>query len=104
MKKLVAVLIAVLAFMAIQPNNIEAQNPDYEKYGRMAITVVSADYPGEPIRDYEYLGRSKINESDVADTFRFKVEENGKTFFVRVIITHRLTSEKLLSMKVEPEK
>ncbi|RDU35224.1 hypothetical protein DRW41_19085 [Neobacillus piezotolerans] len=104
MKKLVAVLIAVLAFMAIQPDQIEAQQPHYEKYGRMAMAIVNADYPGDPIREYEYLGRSKVNQSDVADTFRFKVEEKGKSFYVRVIITHSLTAAKLLTLKVEPER
>ncbi|WP_316572439.1 DUF3889 domain-containing protein [Neobacillus sp. YIM B06451] len=104
MKKLVAVFIAVLAFMAIQPHQIEAQPPDYEKYGRIAMAVINADFPGDPIRDYEYLGRTKVKEWDVADTFRFKVEEKGKTFFVRVTITHSLTAKKLLSLKVEPER
>lgn len=104
MKKWIAALIAVLAFMAIQPGQIEAQKPDYEKYGRMAMAIVNVDYPGDPIRDYEYLGRSNVSEAVVADTFRFKVEEKGKTFYVRVILTHNLTSAKLLALKVEPEK
>ncbi|RHW34134.1 DUF3889 domain-containing protein [Neobacillus notoginsengisoli] len=103
-KRLAAVMIAVLAFLAFQPNGTEAQNPDYEKYGRMAIAIVSADYPGDPIRDYQYLGRQNINESEVADTFRFRVVDKGRSLYVRVTAQHNLTTGKLVTLKVEPEK
>ncbi|WP_082687005.1 DUF3889 domain-containing protein [Bacillus sp. FJAT-27445] len=104
MRKLIATLIAVLAFVALQPNQIEAQNFDYEKYGRMALAIVNVDYPGDPITDYEYLGRKKVNDSEVADTFRFKVVEKGTPLYVRVIISHNLKAEKLVTLKVVSEK
>lgn len=104
MKRRIAILLAALAFLTLQPIGTEAQTPHYEKYGKMAIAIVSADYPGDPIREYEYLGRQNVNGSDVADTFRFKVSEKGRQIFVRVTVQHNLSTEKVVSFKVEPEK
>ncbi|OCA84415.1 hypothetical protein A8F94_17085 [Bacillus sp. FJAT-27225] len=105
MRKFMAFAAVLLLFVSqAHETQAERQNPDYEKYGRMAVAIISSDYPGDPIREYEYIGRKNVNESDVADTFRFEVEEKGKTFFVRVIVQHNLTAEKAVTLRVVPEK
>ena len=105
MKKWLITLSALL-ILVFQSHGTQAerQKPDYEKYGKMAIAIVQLDYPGDPIREYEYVGRRNVNETDVADTFKFKVEEKGNTFNVRVIVQHNLTDEKAVNLKVVPEK
>lgn len=82
----------------------EAQKPDYEKFGRIAITVVQADFPGDPIKDYEYLGRKKIDATKVEDGFRFKVQEKNQNFFVIVRVSHDATNNKILNITVESQK
>ncbi|MCM3094320.1 MULTISPECIES: DUF3889 domain-containing protein [unclassified Cytobacillus] len=77
------------------------QQPDYEKYGRIAIAVVKEDYPGEEVVDYQYGGRKKISETDVTDTFTFTVKENGKPVTVLVNVTHNLKDNKAVSLSVE---
>ncbi|PLS03049.1 DUF3889 domain-containing protein [Neobacillus cucumis] len=81
-----------------------AQQADYEKYGRIAMAVVKADFPNDPVRDYEYLGRKKIDNTKVEDGFRFKVQENNQLFFVTIRVNHDLTNNKLLSLTVEAQK
>jgi Protein of unknown function (DUF3889) len=81
-----------------------AQKPDYEKYGRIAISIVKEDYPGEEIREYEYLGRKKINETKVEDSFRFQVQEKNEKWFVSVKVTHDISNNKVLNITVESKK
>jgi hypothetical protein len=98
------VSILIMLFMSISfTNHGLAQKPDYEKYSKIAIAVVQADFPGDPIRDYEYLGRKKISGTKVEDGFRFKVRENNKNFLVTVRVSHDLTNKKLLNLTVESQ-
>ncbi|MCL6573778.1 MAG: YqzG/YhdC family protein [Bacillus sp. (in: Bacteria)] len=98
------ITILILFLISINFNNLGlAQKPDYEKYSRIAIAVVQADFPGEPIKDYEYLGRKKINETKVEDSFRFKVQENNKNLLVTVKVNHDITNKKLLNLTVESQ-
>ncbi|MDN3018806.1 DUF3889 domain-containing protein [Paenibacillus sp. BSR1-1] len=104
MRKFLAGLFIMLCFLVYVNLQGEAQKPDYEKFGRIAITVVQADFPGAPIKDYEYLGRKKIDAAKVEDGFRFKVQENNQNFFVIVRVSHDATNNKVLNITVENQK
>jgi capsular polysaccharide biosynthesis protein len=103
MKKKMIVICMSLAilFGGLLPFKAIAQQPDYEKYGRIAITVVKEDFPSEEVKEYKYLGRKKISETEVMDSFEFQVTENGKPVTVVVYISHNLADNKLLSLTVE---
>jgi hypothetical protein len=100
----------VFAFMAISLLffsglvQVQAEKIDYQKYGNIAIAVVKADYPGEAVTEYEYIGREKLNETDVQDSFKFKVKENDKDVNVLVKVKHSVQNNKLLSLMVEEVK
>lgn len=93
-------LILICMFM-LQVGTIAAENPDYKKYGRIAITVVQADYPEDEVTDYEYKGRVKTADGFVEDFFEFLVDEKGKEFNVTVKIKHNPKDNKFLNMTVE---
>lgn len=93
--------ILTIQFAALLPFKAIAQQPDYEKYGRIAIVVVKEDFPGDEVKEYKYLGRKKISETDVMDSFEFQVTERGKPVTVVVNISHNLANNKLLSLTVE---
>jgi len=78
--------------------------PDYEKYGRIAIAVVKEDYPGQDVTDYKYMGREKLSETDVTDSFHFQVKEKNTPLTVVVKIGHSLKNKKLLNLTVEEKK
>lgn len=102
-KKIVSIMaLCLLIFAGII--QVQAEKIDYEKYGRIAIAVVTADYPGEPVTEYEYLGREKLNETDVQDSFKFKVKEEGKPVNVVVKVKHSIKNNKLLNLTVEEVK
>ncbi|MGG3467253.1 DUF3889 domain-containing protein [Neobacillus pocheonensis] len=104
MKKFLAAIVIMFCFLVYVNLQGEAQKPDYEKFGRIAITVVQADFPGDPIKDYEYLGRKKIDATKVEDGFRFKVQEKNQNFFVIVRVSHDATNNKILNITVESQK
>ncbi|MDP4171482.1 MAG: DUF3889 domain-containing protein [Bacillota bacterium] len=102
MKKLVQLFfISIIVLFTLGEIETSAQKPDYEKYGKIAIAVVTADYPTNAVRDYQYMGRENVSHTDVIDAFRFQVDENGKKVNVTVKITHNIVNNKLLNLKVE---
>ena len=104
MKKVIVMLMGI--FLIIQAGSIsaQAQKPDYEKYGKIAIAVVQADYPEVEITDYEYKGRKTAAKNLVEDDFSFLIKDKGNEFHVIVTVQHDLKNEKLLSLKVTEQK
>ncbi|AOH53675.1 hypothetical protein ABE28_004875 [Peribacillus muralis] len=105
MKKVIMIFMGV--FLLFQSGSIlveAAEKPDYEKYGKIAIAVVQADYPGNEVTDYEYKGRKTVAKNFVEDDFKFLVSANGVEFNVIVTVQHDLRNKKLLSLKVAEQK
>ncbi|HWJ77763.1 MAG TPA: DUF3889 domain-containing protein [Niallia sp.] len=95
----------VLLLSFTNPSHHTAANPlSYEKFGNIAIAVVKADYPEQPVTDYEYLGRKKISAMEEQDSFRFIVKENGKEKVIEVKVNHHTKDDKFLSLHVEEAK
>ncbi|MCU9612557.1 YqzG/YhdC family protein [Caldibacillus lycopersici] len=102
MKKILFLLLLYTLIIS-SPLTGHAQQDGYEKYGRIATAVVREDYPGEELVEYEYVGREKKSDDEVTDTFRFEVVENGQSKFIRVIISHHLANNKLVTLTVQEE-
>ncbi|RSD29215.1 DUF3889 domain-containing protein [Mesobacillus subterraneus] len=101
MKKYVAsILVLFILLMGVLSLDTNAQRPDYEKYGRIATGVIKEDYPGEEIRDYQYMGRKQLSNDQVLDSFQYKVSVNGKPVLATVQITHHLKNNRLVSLSV----
>ena len=101
MKKYFAPMIFALALLlSMNSLDVNAQRPDYEKYGRIAIAVIKEDFPGEAVQDYQYMGRKQLSDGQVVDSFQFKVTDNGKPVIASVHITHDLKNNKLLNLTV----
>ncbi|MFB5284487.1 DUF3889 domain-containing protein [Peribacillus sp. Hz7] len=92
---LMFMMLTQAGFISVQQGN------NYEKYGRIAIAVVQADYPGDEVTDYQYEGRKVLEKGTVEDRFLFLVKEQGKEFNVRVKIKHSLSNNKLLNLSVQ---
>ncbi|BCB02850.1 DUF3889 domain-containing protein [Bacillus sp. KH172YL63] len=99
MKKAIAIFLAV--FFLLFSGHANAEPTDYKKFGRIATAVIKEDYPGQPVKDYQYQGRRKMTENKVADSFEFTVQENNKDKKVTVIVVHNLDNEKTLNITVQ---
>lgn len=105
MKKFLLCFLTIILFLSVgSPILTKGQQPDYEKYGRIAIAVVKEDFPGEEVVEYDYIGRQKLSDTDVVDSFSFQVKENNKPVIVIVRISHSLNNKKLLSLTVEEKR
>ncbi|CAH0198076.1 DUF3889 domain-containing protein [Peribacillus simplex] len=104
MKKVIVMLMGIFLIIQAGAISAQAQKPYYEKYGKIAITVLQADYPEVEINDYEYKGRKTVSKNLVEDDFRFLVDDKGQQFNVIVTVQHDLKNEKLLSLKVTEQK
>jgi hypothetical protein len=104
LKKNVVAFITICLLVFSGFVQVQAEKIDYEKYGKIAIVVVKADYPGDPVTEYQFIGREKINETDVQDSFKFQVKENNKPINVLVKVKHSIENNKLLSLTVEEVK
>ncbi|WP_102271976.1 DUF3889 domain-containing protein [Cytobacillus massiliigabonensis] len=105
MKKHLLVFIMISLFMSAWTLSAAAsEKPDYEKYGRIATSVVKEDFPGQDVVEYQYTGRQKISATDVTDSFTFQVNENGKPITLIVKVTHSLDNRKTLSLTVEEKR
>jgi hypothetical protein len=104
MKKYYLSMMAICLLFFSGMVQVQAERIDYEKYGKIAIAVVKADYPGEPVTDYQYIGREKLSETDVQDNFKFQLKEDGKPINVLVKVKHSIQNNKLLSLTVEEVK
>ncbi|MCK1993104.1 YqzG/YhdC family protein [Peribacillus muralis] len=105
MKKVIMMLLGVFIFIHAGSISTEAsEKPDYEKYGKIAIAVVQADYPENEVTDYEYKGRKTVAKNFVEDGFKFLVATKGTEFNVIVTVQHDLRNKKLLSLKVTEQK
>lgn len=101
MKKYFTPLFATMIILqSMNSLAVRAQSPDYEKYGRIAITVIKEDFPGEEVRDYQYMGRKQLSDGQVVDSFQFKVTADGKPLLASVQITHDLKNNRLLNLTV----
>lgn len=99
MKKILGIFFAIS--LLFQSGLVSAQQPDYEKYGKIAISVVQGDYPGEPVTDYQYMGRKNLGGGQVEDSFLFTVKENGKKVKPLVKVRHSIANNKLVNLSVE---
>ncbi|MGF2615174.1 DUF3889 domain-containing protein [Rossellomorea vietnamensis] len=98
MKKWIVIFSMVLFFLAGQPSL--AQQPDYQKFGRIATAVVKEDYTGEKLADYKYDGRKTLSGGQIQDSFTFNVKKDGKDVVVKVNVVHNPDKPKDLNLSV----
>jgi hypothetical protein len=101
LKKKISFIVFALMLFIQAGSGLSKEDVSYEKYGKIAIAVVEADYPSDAVTDYKFEGRNIISKGLVEDQFLFLVKEKGKKFNVRVKIRHSLFRQKMLNLTVE---
>lgn len=98
MKKWISIISMTLIFLSVQP--ALAQQPDYQKFGRIATAVVKEDYTGEKLADYKYDGRKTLSSGQVQDSFTFEVVKGSKDIIVKVNVVHNPAKPTELNLSV----
>lgn len=96
-------LMLILSFMftSIFAHESHAQpEPDYAKWGKIAIEEVMKKYPGSQETDYEYLGRKTLSRTETQDAFDFRVTAEGKKRLVRAYVIFNPQTNKLVRTQI----
>jgi hypothetical protein len=96
-----AFIIGLFASYSLHETIGIAQQPDYAKWGKMAITVVKENYVDAEVSEYKYEGRKSINEVKAEDTFVFQVKRENQTTPVKVVVTFNPKTNTLQSLSLE---
>lgn len=74
----------------IEPNN----SVEYEKWGKLLLSVVKASYPSADVTDYEFVDATDLQDGRRQELFDFIVEQDNTRKRVRaMIIFHPATDQ-----------
>lgn len=99
MKTKIVLFLMAFLILSVAPT-VQAQ-PDYAKWGRMAMQATSAKYPNAMITDYKHLGRKELNATTLEESFKLQLREAHETYYVIVRITFNKTNEKVKNITFE---
>lgn len=104
MKKWVLGLLSVLLLLSTAAGVAQAQKPDYEKWGKIAIQLVKENYPKAEISEYQYMGREEISDTEAKDTFHFTAKQADKSKEIFVALTFNPKTKQLKSVNIKEKK
>ncbi|MFZ3590806.1 DUF3889 domain-containing protein [Bacillus sp. DJP31] len=93
-----AFIIGIFASYSFNETVGVAEQPDYEKWGKIAINVVKESYVNEQVSDYKYEGRKSVSDVKAEDTFSFQVKRDNKEFTVKAVVAFNPKTETLQSL------
>jgi hypothetical protein len=95
-----AFIIGLFASYTLHETIGVAQQPEYAKWGKIAMNVVKENYVDADVTEYKYEGRRAISEEKAEDTFLFQVKRDNQTTPVRVIVMFNPKTDILQSLSV----
>ncbi|MBM6617061.1 DUF3889 domain-containing protein [Bacillus suaedaesalsae] len=96
-----AFIIGLMASYTLQDYIGIAQEPDYAKWGNMAITIVKENYPDAEVKEYKYEGRKAVNVEKAEDSFTFDVKKGTQPVKVKVVVTFNPKLNSLVTLSLE---
>ncbi|KAA0547394.1 DUF3889 domain-containing protein [Bacillus sp. BGMRC 2118] len=96
-----AFIIGLLSSYTMQEYVGVAQQPDYTKWGNMAITIVKENYPEADVKEYKYEGRKSVSPQKAEDSFTFDVTKGSKPVKVKVVVTFNPQINSLVTLSLE---
>jgi hypothetical protein len=75
--------------------------PEYAKWGKIAIEVTKVVYDNTDVKEYEYEGRNEVGDTNVKDSFKFLIQQNGAKKEILVHVIHDRETEKIISIRFE---
>jgi len=96
--KLWIVLLITCSFVGWGNNAIATAEPEYAKWGRMAMQETAKRYRAE-IVDYKHLGRQSEHAGKAVESFRLLLNNGQRQFGVTVHIRFQLQTEQVLQIQ-----
>jgi len=92
------VLLIACSFMGWGNTAIAKAEPDYAKWGRMAMQETAKRYRAE-IVDYKHLGRQSEHAGKAVESFKLLLNNGHRQFGVTVHIRFQLQTEQVLQIQ-----
>lgn len=99
MEQVLLALVIFTGMLLTNPNVLSAE-PDYAKWGRVAMAETAKAYSGASIADYKYEGRFAVSEGRAEERFTLWLKQDGREFGVRVTISVATATETLIQVKL----
>ncbi|WP_088036356.1 DUF3889 domain-containing protein [Evansella clarkii] len=93
-----ALALLILVSVVVPANFAQAQDPEYAKWGKLAIERMMEEYPGEDVKDYDYQGKVLISDVREQFNFLFTLEDGSK---VRVYVLVDRKKDELIDIHLE---
>ncbi|RUS46811.1 DUF3889 domain-containing protein [Cohnella sp. AR92] len=91
--------------LAYNPENpFSKPEPDYAKWGRVAIAKIKELYPRASIVDYSHVGREALTKTTAQETFKMWLREGSREFGVHVRIVFDSQTDRLLRISIRTTK
>ncbi|MFC0188357.1 DUF3889 domain-containing protein [Fictibacillus aquaticus] len=98
MKKWWLILTILCFTLSVSPRSISAESvpaanppdyvePEYAKWGRLAVFETGKRYPTWNIVDYLYVGKTPVNGNADLQTFKLWLRKDGREMGVIIVIT-----------------
>ncbi|MED4371636.1 YqzG/YhdC family protein [Bacillus licheniformis] len=73
-----------------------------ERWERIAWSALEEKYKGAKLEDYEYLGRTQVNDEETKDVFRVTVNQEGKSFSAHAEVYFHPVTNAIINVNIFP--
>ncbi|MBG9916486.1 YqzG/YhdC family protein [Bacillus sonorensis] len=73
-----------------------------DRWERIAWSALEEKYQDAQLKDYEYIGRTRVNDEQIKDVFRVTVNQDGKTFPVHAEVYFHPVTNIIISVHIFP--
>ncbi|WP_026691218.1 DUF3889 domain-containing protein [Alteribacter aurantiacus] len=79
----------------------QLEEPEYARWGKLAVEKVKERYPDVKVVDYLHVGRKEIDEDTASETFKLWMRGDDREFGVFVTITFEKETDEVLEISYE---
>lgn len=101
MKLLIRMLLLVVTMCAVGCSSIsQASQPDYAKWGQIAMEQTKAKYHADII-DYLHVGRTEVSQGIAQETFKLWLRDRKREYGVQVTIQFYTANDQIITIKFQ---
>ncbi|MDO3661859.1 YqzG/YhdC family protein [Bacillus sp. C28GYM-DRY-1] len=97
----IALLFCGLIIMSMAAKGHSADTDEsVQKWEQLAWSKIQDEYKDASFSDYDYMGRTKVNDEQTKDVFRVTVKQKADTFSVRAEVYFHPVTKHMISINV----
>jgi hypothetical protein len=97
-KLMLGFLVLLLAFSMAEG---ALAQPEYAKWGKIAVKQTELRYPQADVVDYKHIGRDDVSGTVAAENFEFNLKQGDREWKVNVRVEFNKDTEQIQSISFE---